>query len=123
MAVAFRDITSGLHVNAEGVRSRVDEVPSQEDAQHHRRVDIVETVDGIVVDLAALRDVLDKRTETEIRMGNQVAREFGSEEVDVGRGPVELADPKAPERHGLVVPRALVVRRVIRTEADRTALA
>jgi hypothetical protein len=73
------------------------EVPSQEDAQHHRRVDIAETVDGIVLDVAALGEVLDKRPETQIWMGYQVAREFRREEVDVGRRPVEVADPKGPQ--------------------------
>jgi hypothetical protein len=117
--VAVGDVAPCLYLDPEGLRLRGDEVPPQEAAQHDRRVDLLELVDGVVLDVVALGDELGHRPEPQVRVCHQVARELGGEEVDVGRGAIEIARPQVPERHRLIVRRALVVRRVAGAKADR----
>ena len=74
--MAVRDIAPSLQLDADGLCRLVDEIPSQEAAQHDRRVDVLEIVDGIVLDVAALGDVLDERPETQMRCGTRLLVSF-----------------------------------------------
>ena len=117
--MAVRDIAPGLKLDADRLIRLVHEVPTQQAAHHERGVDVLEVVDGVVLDVAALGDVLDQWSETQVRVRQQVARQLGGEEVDVGSGSIEIAGTKAPQRHCRIVRRAVVVRRVACTGTDR----
>ncbi len=52
-------------------------------------------------------------------VGQEVRVQLGPEHLHVGVGVVEVVGPDVPQRHQLVVLRALVVRRHAAAEAER----
>ena len=72
--MAIRDIAPSLQLDADGLLRLVNKIPSQKAAYHDRGVDVLEIVDGVVLDVAALGDVLDERSETQVRVRQQVGR-------------------------------------------------
>src|SRR4051812_35737661 len=118
VAVAVQRVGEPVELQGRVLPQAGEEVVADRAADHQRLLGAADVLDLVVLDVVIVLDEVRREAQPPVLARDEVGAERGADEADVGLGVVEVAEAQAPERGGLVVVRALVVRQVRGAEPE-----
>ncbi len=110
-SVVVGDVLPGLQLKSQIPLWIRQEVISAHRSKHHRRVDFLEVVDLIVLDVVALLDELPGHAQPPVIARKEVRPQPRADHLHEGLRVVEIAGAQVPQRDELVVVRPFVIGR------------